>query len=77
GTTTTGTTTTETTTETTETTKITETTETIEEFDDPLAPVGGYVMPVNKLSVISPYLVILGMIAFLLTILKMSVHRKY
>jgi hypothetical protein len=52
-------------------------TQIIEEFEDPVSgPVGGYVMPVNKLSVISPYLVILGMIACLLTMLKMSVGRK-
>lgn len=52
-------------------------TQIIEEFEDPVSgPVSGYVMPVNKLSVISPYLVILGMIACLLTILKMSVRRK-
>ena len=70
-------TTTETTSETTETrTTTTEFTETIEEFEDPLAPVGGYAMPVNKLSIMSPYLVILGMIACLLTILKVKVSRK-
>jgi hypothetical protein len=77
-TTTTDTTTTDTTTTltTTRTTKTTDTTQTIEEFEDPLAPVGGYVMPINKLSVISPYLVILGMIACLLALLKIILYRK-
>jgi hypothetical protein len=65
-----------TTTETTTKTTTTETTETIETFEDPMALVGGYVMPVNKLSVMSTYLVILGMIACLLMISKMRIRRK-
>jgi hypothetical protein len=76
-------TTTDTTTETTETTsdtttKTIETTETIEDHEDPFesAPVGGYIIPVNKLLVILPYIVILGMIACLLTIIRMNLQRR-
>jgi hypothetical protein len=76
-------TTTDTTTETAQTTtdtttKTIETSETIEDHEDPFesAPVGGYVMPVNKLLIILPFIAILGMIACILTMLRMNIKRK-